>query len=38
VAGDPVGFFLTLRVGEGAQGNTQFPGFRQYAGITIVGN
>jgi hypothetical protein len=33
--GDPLGFFLTLRVGNGAQGNTQFPGFRQFLTITI---
>jgi hypothetical protein len=37
-AGDPVGFFLTLRIGGGAQGNTQFPGFRKYAVITIAGS
>jgi hypothetical protein len=28
-----VGFFLTLNNGNGAQGNTQFPGFRQYLEI-----
>lgn len=32
-----LGFFLTLRIGKGAQGNTQFPGFRDYRIITIVG-
>lgn len=35
--GDHIGFFLTLRVGNGAQGNTQVPGFRNYQPITIVG-
>ena len=35
--GDDVGFFLTLRIGNGAQGNTQFPGFREYTNIRIVG-
>lgn len=36
-AGDQLGFFLTVRVGNGAQGNTQVPGFRDYRSITIVG-
>jgi len=36
-AGQPLGFFLTLRVGNGAQGNTQVPGFRTYRSITIAG-
>jgi hypothetical protein len=30
VAGDMAGFFVTLRLGSGAQGNTQWPGFRVY--------
>jgi hypothetical protein len=34
-AGDPLGFYLTLRVGNGAQGNTQWPGFRVFQKITI---
>ncbi len=33
--GDILGFFLTLRSGNGAQGNTQFPGFRIFESITI---
>ncbi len=37
-AGQPLGFFLTLRVGKGAQGNTQIPGFRDFLNVTIVGN
>jgi len=36
-AGDALGFYLTLRSGNGAQGNTQVPGFRNYYPITIVG-
>ena len=36
-AGQSLGFFLTLRVGNGAQGNTQVPGFRRYRSITIAG-
>jgi len=36
--GQQLGFFLTLRIGNGAQGNTQVPGFRQYQQITIAGN
>jgi len=36
-AGQQLGFFLTLRVGNGAQGNTQVPGFRSYRQITITG-
>jgi hypothetical protein len=35
-AGGKVGLFLTLQVGSGAQGNTQWPGFRQYLTITIA--
>ena len=35
-AGSKVGLFLTLQVGSGAQGNTQWPGFRRYLTITIV--
>ena len=35
--GDTLGFFLTLRVGKGAQGNTQWPGFRSFRNITVVG-
>jgi hypothetical protein len=34
-ADDPAGFFLTLRLGSGAQGNTQWPGFLDYHPITI---
>ena len=34
-AGDPLGFFLSLQVGNGAQGNTQVPGFRAYEQVTI---
>jgi hypothetical protein len=34
-AGDTRGFFLTLRLGSGAQGNTQWPGFLDYLMITI---
>jgi hypothetical protein len=37
-AGDPLGFFLTLRIGKGAQGNTQVPGFRNYRIIIIQGS
>jgi hypothetical protein len=37
-AGQRLGFFLTLRIGKGAQGNTQIPGFRDFREITIVGN
>ncbi len=35
--GQNLGFFLTLRIGSGAQGNTQIPGFRIYRSITIAG-
>jgi len=35
-AGSKVGLFLTMQVGSGAQGNTQWPGFRRYLTITIV--
>jgi hypothetical protein len=34
-SGESVGVFLTLRIGNGAQGNTQFPGFRDYEEIII---
>jgi hypothetical protein len=34
-AGQNLGFFLTLRIGNGAQGNTQWPGFRIFQGMTI---
>jgi len=34
-AGQQLGFFLTLQQGSGAQGNTQWPGFRSYRKITI---
>ena len=34
-AGDALGFYLTLRVGNGAQGNTQVPGFRSYRSIIV---
>lgn len=37
-AGDQLAFFLTLRIGNGAAGNTQFPGFRSYRWFTIVGS
>lgn len=33
--GSRVGLFLTLQVGSGAQGNTQWPQFRQYLEIEI---
>lgn len=36
-AGERVGFFLSLQQGNGAQGNTQWPGFRTYEPIDIVG-
>ncbi|UCG88207.1 MAG: hypothetical protein JSW71_06590, partial [Gemmatimonadota bacterium] len=36
-AGDQRGFFVTLRLGSGAQGNTQWPGFRVYRKIDIQG-
>ena len=35
--GQQLGFFLSLLNGNGAQGNTQVPGFRQYQQITIAG-
>lgn len=34
-AGRTVGVFLTLRVGSGAQGNTQWPGFLDYFPVEI---
>lgn len=34
-AGERLGFFLSLQIGNGAQGNTQWPGFRDYRMITI---
>jgi hypothetical protein len=34
-APDMVGFFLTLRLGSGAQGNTQWPAFLEYLKVTI---
>lgn len=34
-AGSSVGVFLTLQVGSGAQGNTQWPQFRRYLEIQI---
>jgi hypothetical protein len=37
VAGQSAGFFITLRLGNGAQGNTQWPGFRVYKKIDIQG-
>lgn len=38
VAGqNSLGFFLSLQQGNGAQGNTQWPGFRDYRIIDIVG-
>lgn len=33
--GDLLGFFKILEIGNGAQGNTQWPGFREYKIITI---
>lgn len=36
-AGDMLGFFLSLQQGNGAQGNTQWPSFRTYESIGIVG-
>ena len=36
ITGDQVGFFITLSLGSGAQGNTQFPGFREYLTINIA--
>lgn len=36
--GQPLGFYVSLRIGNGAQGNTQWPGFRDFRQITIVGN
>lgn len=35
--GDTLGFFLTLRVGKGAQGNTQWPDFRSFRNLTVAG-
>jgi hypothetical protein len=35
-AGGKVGLFLTLQLGSGAQGNTQWPGFRKYLTVTIA--
>ena len=34
-AGAVRGFFITLRLGSGAQGNTQWPGFLGYYSVTI---
>lgn len=34
--GQTLGMFLTLQTGNGATGNTQFPGFRQYQRIRIA--
>jgi hypothetical protein len=34
-AGDMPGFFLTLRLGSGAMGNTQWPGFLSYMRVVI---
>lgn len=34
-AGQPLGLFLTLQQGNGAQGNTQWPQFRQYLEIVV---
>jgi hypothetical protein len=33
--GKDLGFYVTLRVGNGAQGNTQWPGFRMFEVFTI---
>jgi hypothetical protein len=34
-SGDTRGFFLSLRMGSGAQGNTVWPGFLQYLAVEI---
>lgn len=34
-SGDHLGFFVTLSIGNGAQGNTQYPGFRNYLDVVI---
>lgn len=34
LAGTDLGFFVTLRMGSGAQGNTQWPGFLSYMKVT----
>jgi hypothetical protein len=34
--GQTVGLFLTLQTGNGASGNTQWPGFRSYLAVTIA--
>ncbi|MDH5643000.1 MAG: hypothetical protein OEY63_02275 [Gemmatimonadota bacterium] len=34
--GDQIGVFVTLSLGKGAQGNTQWPEFRVYLPITIL--
>ncbi|UCG87209.1 MAG: hypothetical protein JSW71_01290 [Gemmatimonadota bacterium] len=34
--GEPLQLFLTLSLGKGAQGNTQWPGFREYWSIMVV--
>lgn len=34
-SGQSLGFYLTLRSGNGAQGNTQWPGFRSFHQIAI---
>ncbi|MEJ2216357.1 MAG: hypothetical protein P8099_07055 [Gemmatimonadota bacterium] len=36
-AGDSIGTFLTLQIGNGANGNTQIPGFRDWMKIHIKG-
>lgn len=33
--GDSFGVYLTLTIGNGAQGNTQFPGFREFLEILV---
>ncbi len=33
--GDTVGFYLALQLGNGAQGNTEWPGFRIYHPLTL---
>ena len=35
-AGDGFGFYLTLTLGKGAQGNTQWPGFRVFQPVTVA--
>lgn len=34
--GQTLGMYITLRLGSGAQGNTQWPGFLKYHPVTII--